>query len=77
MEVSFEQLLVLLVAAALGAFARPYLSKKGENLATKEDLQEIRSAIQRIEHEGWISFGTIRAHGHDDRRGPADPDAEQ
>lgn len=39
-------LLASLVGAAVGAYLMPYLTKKGENLATQEDFAQIRQQLQ-------------------------------
>jgi len=56
-----EALIALLAigfVSAIGSYFGSYLRKKGENVATKEDISilvaehaEIRNALQRIEHE--------------------------
>lgn len=38
----------LLVAFGLGAFIQKYLGKKGENLATKEDIADITHQIEQV-----------------------------
>ena len=40
--------LVSLVSFVLGAFFRGYLNKKGENLATKEDIAKITDKIEQV-----------------------------
>ena len=37
-----------LIAFGLGAFVQKYLNKKGENLATKEDIAEITDKIEQV-----------------------------
>lgn len=44
-------LLLILIAAGIGAFIGAYLKKKGENLATKEDIGEITKKIEAIRSE--------------------------
>jgi hypothetical protein len=41
--------LVTLICAAAGAYLGSYLKKKGENLATKEDIAELTRATKEIE----------------------------
>lgn len=38
----------LLVAFGLGAFVQKYLNKKGENLATREDIAEITDKVEQV-----------------------------
>jgi hypothetical protein len=49
--------LVTLICAAAGAYLGSYLKKKGENLATKEDIAELTRATKEIEakisHDVW------------------------
>ena len=44
-------LISLLFGLILGNFLPKYLSKKGENLATKEDISEITDKIESVKHE--------------------------
>jgi hypothetical protein len=55
---------ISLLAGALAAWAGPYLSKRGENLATKADFDDIRQrlidsteATERIKNEIAAQFG--------------------
>ena len=43
--------LLILIAAGVGAFFGSYLKKKGENLATKEDIGGITKKIEAIRSE--------------------------
>jgi cytosine/adenosine deaminase-related metal-dependent hydrolase len=45
-----NSLLTLLVGLFIGGFLKSYMSKKGENLATKEDIAELTRITKEIEH---------------------------
>ena len=44
-------LIPLLIAFGFGAFIQKYLNRKGENLATKEDITEITRQIEQVKSE--------------------------
>jgi len=46
-----EQLLLTLMAGALGAFLGAYFNEKGKNLATKEDVGQITKTVEEIRSE--------------------------
>jgi hypothetical protein len=57
-------ILNLLVIAALGIvayFIPAYLKKKGENLATKEDIGEITRKVESIKHEYSADLESLKA----------------
>ena len=45
---SFPILVAFLVVGALGAFIGAYLKRKGENLATREDLQKLTKEVEEV-----------------------------
>lgn len=58
------QLLVLVVGFALGLLAvavRGYAVEKGKNLATKEDVAEITSKVERVRSESQAHLERLRA----------------
>jgi hypothetical protein len=50
------------IAGYLGGFLRAYLSKKGENQATKEDIAELTRKVEEVRHEFVVRVEEIR-HG--------------
>jgi len=47
--------------AGIGFFIKDYIKKKAENLATKEDIQEITHKIEEVKHEYATQLETVRA----------------
>lgn len=54
-------LISLLFGLILGNFLPKYLSKKGENLATKEDISEITDKIESVKHEYANDLESVKA----------------
>ena len=44
----YLMLISLLLAFGLGAFVQKYMNKKGENLATKQDIAEITDKVEQV-----------------------------
>lgn len=51
----------ILIAFLLGSFLPKYYSKKGENLATKEDISEITDKIESVKHEYSNNLESVKA----------------
>lgn len=51
----------LLFGLILGSFLPKYFSKKGENLATKEDISEITDKIESVKHEYANDLESVKA----------------
>jgi hypothetical protein len=45
------QALIVFVAASIGNFATSYFRKRGENLATRQDIEEITRKIEQVKEE--------------------------
>ena len=45
---TLSELVTTLVAAGLGAYLGSYLKKKGENLATHEDLDKLTAQVSAV-----------------------------
>ena len=54
--------LVFCVGALFGKYLPSYLSKKGENLATKEDIAEITREVERVKSEHTERLEGIAEH---------------
>ncbi|MBK7846967.1 MAG: hypothetical protein IPJ73_06385 [Zoogloea sp.] len=54
-------LLSLLFGLILGNFLPKYFSKKGENLATKEDISEITDKIESVKHDYANDLESVKA----------------
>jgi hypothetical protein len=67
MEVDFIPILIswlgAAIAAGVGAYFGAYLSKKGENLATKEDVADITRLEEEVRHDFRTLSERIRAIG--------------
>ncbi|MGM8850117.1 hypothetical protein ACS8E6_06350 [Salinicola halophyticus] len=53
--------LSLVLGLVLGNFLPKYFSKKGENLATKEDVEEITNKIETVKHDYANQLETAKA----------------
>lgn len=51
---SLEGAIVVVVAAGIGAFLRGYISTKGTNLATKEDIQKITEIVESVKTQNAV-----------------------
>lgn len=65
MEMDFVPVLVgwlgAAIAGGVGAYFGAYLSKKGENLATKEDVKEITTSQEEVKHDFQILSDRMKA----------------
>lgn len=65
MEMDFVPILVGWLGAAIaggaGAYFGAYLSKKGENLATKEDVKEITTLQEEVKHDFQMLSDRMKA----------------
>lgn len=56
-----ENILLVLAVTIMNYFIQPYVSKKGENLASREDLKELTEIAKSIEHNYVTLAENIRA----------------
>ncbi|MEO3357782.1 hypothetical protein [Acinetobacter haemolyticus] len=55
------QFITFVIGLTLGGFFSKYFAKKGENLATKEDITEITSKIETVKHEYASQLESVKA----------------
>ncbi len=56
---SVLQWLTFLGVIGLGLYFRSYLSRKAENLATKEDVSEITKQVESMKAHSFISIKSV------------------
>ena len=56
-----NDLLIPLAIIGVGIYLRSYISKKGENLATKDDIGEITAKIEEVKHDYASRLESLRS----------------